>query len=187
MIITVAGLDPALSNLGMASGTYNLHTGEFTLEKIGLVETASSKTKSVRKNCDDLNRAIKLHSGMMEFIAKANIVFVETPVGSQSARAMCSYGVCVGLLATIKTPLIQVTAKEVKSSSGNPDASKKDMITWASENYPDVPWLTKLIKGNKSLVNKNEHIADAVGAILAGLKTEDFQKSVAIATLTKQE
>jgi hypothetical protein len=44
------------------------------------------------------------------------------------------------------------------------------MIEWAVAKHPDAPWLRR---GGK-LIAKNEHLADAVASIYAGLKTAQF-------------
>lgn len=101
---------------------------------------------------------------------------VEIPVGSQSARSMASYGICIGVVASIDKPLIQVTPAEVKLvATGSKTASKDDMIKWATEMYPEGQWLTTNKKGVVSFVNKNEHMADAIAAMHAGVKTDQFK------------
>ena len=180
----IAGVDPSLSNFGMAKGNLDFDQGHpvFDLAELFLQESKSDKAnaKVVRKNSDDLNRARSLHDAMQEFIKDVDLVIVEVPVGSQSARAMASYGVCVGLLASIAQPLIQVTPSEVKLAAvGSKTASKAEMITWATEMYPDAKWLRHKQKGQWKLGNKNEHLADAVAAIHAGLATENFKQMTA--------
>ena len=184
----VAGIDPSLSNFGLAKGVLDL-SGTPTLasiDELKLVSSEADKTsaKTVRKNSDDLRRARALYDGFQEFIKDVELVFVEVPVGSQSARSMASYGVCIGLLASINKPLIQVTPTEVKLAAvGSKTASKADMINWATKLYPDAEWLRQKKKGEMVLVNKNEHIADAVGAIHAGLLCDQFKQMTAFLRL----
>ena len=110
-------------------------------------------------------------------------MFVEVPVGSQSARAMASYGVCIGLLAALSDkPLIEVTPTEVKLAAvGSKTASKQEMISWASDLYPHLNWIKS--RGKSELADKNEHIADAIGAIHAGILTDEFARLVAAVRL----
>lgn len=185
--LRIAGLDPSMSNWGLAKGLLDLDTGEFMIEEVGLQETSSNKLnkKTVRKNSDDLSRSRLLHTAMTEFIDDVAMVMVEIPVGSQSARAMASYGMCIGILAAVKKPLIQVTPNEVKiAATGNKVATKTDMINWATEEYPDAQWLTKKVKGVISFTAKNEHIADAIASIHAGVVTDEFKQAMAILTNT---
>lgn len=180
--IVLAGLDPSMSNFGMVKGKYDLDTGEFELTHLKLAETKSdSKNKSVRKNSQDLERARTLCKAMHEFTEGANLVCVEIPVGSQSARAMASYGMCIGILASLDIPLIQVTPTEVKlAATGNKTATKQEMIDWATQFFPDADWIKRTVKGKTTYVAKNEHLADALAAIGAGIETEQFAQIEAV-------
>lgn len=173
--IIVLGVDPALSNVGIALASINLDDNTLEIERIHLVQTESTSSKSVRVNSDDLERARVIWKDLKPFLDLADVVAVELPVGSQSARAMASYGICIGLFATVNKPLIQVTAKQVKLVSGKANATKAQMIQYASTEFPDLPWLTKTQKGVTTLVEKNEHIADAICAVLASLETDEFR------------
>lgn len=171
----IAGIDPSLNNFGLAKGEFR--DRYFTLSNLVLQETAGTKVKQVRKNSDDLKRAQLLYDATHEFIKDVDLVIVEVPVGSQSARSMASYGICIGLIASIKKPLIQVTPTEVKLAAvNNKNATKDQMIQWATTEFPQADWLYKTQKGVKSLVSKNEHLADAVAAIKAGIRSETFQQ-----------
>lgn len=184
--ITLVGLDPSMSNFGMVKGNYDLSTGEFELTHLKLAETKpDSKNKSVRKNSQDLKRATELCIAMHEFTKGATLICVEIPVGSQSARAMASYGMCIGILASLDIPLIQVTPAEVKlAATDKKTATKQEMIDWAVESFPEANWLTRTVKGVKTYVAKNEHLADALAAIAAGLETEQFKQVSAILNKT---
>ena len=184
-ILRVAGLDPSLNNWGAVIGNLDVATSSVELAYRLLVETTSSKHKTVRKNSDDLSRARHISSRVHQFIQSADLIFVELPVGSQSARAMASYGICMGILSTINKPLIQVMPAEVKfAATGNKNATKNAMIAWAYEKYPDFDWFTKNTPEGVGLLNKNEHIADAIGSIYAGLQTD--QDSQAKVFLTRR-
>lgn len=175
--ITIAGCDPSMNNFGFCKGKIDLDSGVFSLEKILLSQAPpESKNKSVRKNSQDLSRA-RIHTeATRAFLKDVDVVCVEIPVGSQSARAMASYGICIGVLASIDTPMVQVTPTEVKMvATGTKTASKKDMINWANTLYPEADWLTKKVHGVITLVDKNEHIADAIAAMHAGVKTDQFK------------
>lgn len=174
--VIVGGFDPSMSNFGMTKGSLCLNTGTFKILDLCLETSESSKVKQVRKNSDDLERARKLHKGMQNFFSDCAFVCVEIPVGSQSARAMASYGMCIGLIASLNRPLIQVTPKEVKvAATGKKTATKNEMIKWATGLYPYAPWLTKKVKGQTSFTNANEHLADAIASIHAGVRTDQFK------------
>lgn len=167
----ILGIDPSLSNCGFATGTLDIETLDFKVDNLNLVKTEASKSKTTRKNSDDLERCRLLAAGLREAEKGAEIAFVEMPVGSQSARAMMSYGVCMQLVGMLNIPVIQVTPNEVKTAAtGDKLATKREMIEWASFKFPDLNWLKK---GGR-LIDANEHLADAIGAINAGVHNEEF-------------
>ncbi|WP_269519443.1 hypothetical protein [Alteromonas sp. BMJM2] len=166
----------------MVKGACDLSSGDFDLTHISLIETASDNNnkKTVRKNSDDLRRSRQIFDGMSEFLKDADMAFVEIPVGSQTARAMTSYGICIGLLASLQVPLIQVTPNEVKlAGAGTKTASKKQMVDWATGEYPNAPWFSHRRGGQQVFTGKNEHVADALAAIYAGVKTDTFKQLIA--------
>lgn len=184
MLIKVAGLDPSLNNLGMARGVYDTDTDKLTITALELVKTENETAKVVRRNSDDIRRASELIDGMSTWLGSdIGITFAEIPVGSQSARAMASYGICVGILASVgkagsyRGRLIQVTPTEVKKfATGSKNASKHEMIEWAHGQWPNaIGWLTRKVKGEVKLIDANEHLADACGAINAGIRTDEFK------------
>lgn len=178
--IIIAGLDPSLSNFGMVKGSLDIEDGSFELfNTMVIAKTEPIKGKKVvRKNSEDLHRARTLFNTMTEFLKDVDMVCVEIPVGSQSARAMASYGICIGVIASIKCSMIQVTPAEVKiAATGNKTASKADMIKWATESFPQAHWLTRKVNGELTYTNANEHLADALAAIHAGVVTDEFEQA----------
>lgn len=175
MKIPVVGFDPSLRNWGVAEGTLDLTTGYLDSLHLSIIETKEMKGKQVRQNSTDLHIAEQLAKGALLAARKAKIIFVEVPVGSQSARAMASYGVCVGVLGAIQSegiPLIEVTAMEVKKTfTGNKNATKDEMIVQAVSLYPNA----NFPRHGGKITNKAEHVADAIAAIHAGVLTPMFQ------------
>lgn len=173
--ITIAGLDPSMRNFGMVKAALDLTTGKIEIIDLVLTETSTSpKNKTVRKNSEDLNRARVLSQAVNIFLHDVDMAFVEIPVGSQTARAMASYGMCIGILSQITIPMIQVTPSEVKiAATGSKTATKLEMISWATDKYPDAAWLRQGVR----YLAKNEHLADATAAIHAGLATDEFRQA----------
>lgn len=168
----IIGIDPSLRNFGLVKGEIDLDTMEWTIFSAELVKTEKGKTKTVRKNSDDYDRCRILFEGLQEAQKGAQMAFVEMPVGSQSAAAMLSYGACIALIASLDIPVIQVTPSQVKQfATGDKHATKEEMIAWATNKFPDVNWL----RSGQRFIAANEHLADAVGAVNAGLKTDDFK------------
>ena len=179
--IKVAGLDPSMSNFGMVKGDLDLNTGHLSNIECLLGETKPSKIKSVRKNSQDLIRCREQLMTLTTFLDAVNLIFAEIPVGSQNARASIMNGMCIGLMATITAPLIQVTPSEVKiAATNNKLATKKEMIEWAINKQPSVLWLYNK-KGEP--LNKNEHLADALACIYAGVRTDEFKQARSLLTV----
>jgi Holliday junction resolvasome RuvABC endonuclease subunit len=192
--IRVVGQDPSLRNWGLAVGTLNLETKKLTIELLDLINPVLPTGKQTRQNSQDLESAFQLYKGAMTAAKGAHAVFVEVPVGSQSARAMASYGVCVGVLGALRAngiPFFELTPAEVKLAGyGRKTASKQDMIRWAMAAHPEANW--PMYKQNGQLVvseAKAEHMADAVAAIHAGISCNAFQQMLPFmaASITKDQ
>jgi len=178
--IKVIGLDPSLRNFGFCKALLDLETLEIDVTDVVLIETEANKkmAKVVRKNCDDLDRAQILHNAIVRECKGYALAFAEVPVGSQSARAMASYGICIGVLAACPIPMIQVTPSEVKlAATGSKHAAKQEMIEWAFDKYPKAPWLAVKRGGILTPTLNNEHLADACAAIHAGVLTDQFAQA----------
>lgn len=183
MKIPVVGFDPSMLHWGIAEAELDLSTGILGDPHLSIVEPDRLKEKQVRKNSKDLHEAKQLAEAVFAVAKTAKAIFVEVPVGSQSASAMKAYGMCVGILGTMLASdiqLIEVTATEVKVAlTGNKHATKAQMIDHAVQLYPDsnFPRYTKNGKTFKKgdVMDKAEHVADAIGAIHAGVSTPLFQ------------
>lgn len=175
--IKIVGLDPSMSNFGVAIGELDVHSLKVTVTRLELAQTKAADKKQVRVNSDDLRRAHEIWSLIKPLIDEAALVFCELPVGSQSSRAQTSYGLCLGILACIDKPLIQVTPTEIKKFvAGKLTTSKDEIIEWAMEKHPEAPWIKRTVKGESTIVAKNEHLADAVAAIHTGMTTDQFRQ-----------
>lgn len=171
-ILQIIGIDPSMSNLGFAHGTLDLSNLDWSVSSVELTQTVKGTDKTVRKSSDDFDRSRLLYEALKAAEAGKAIAFVEMPIGSQSAAAMKSYGMCIQLIASLDIPVIQVSPNEVKKfATGDRMATKEEMIAWAYEKFPNINWL----KRGEKLIAKNEHLADAIGAINAGLKSDDFK------------
>lgn len=181
----VCGLDPSLRNWGIAYGWLDLNTGELTDLRLDVIQVKDDTSKQVRKNSKDLHIAHSLFEGVLPYAKEAKFIFVEVPIGSQSARAMASYGICVGVLGSLRASgytLVEVTPSEVKMAfTGDKEASKHKMITAAMSYYPDTNWPMQLQKGvNRVIESKAEHMADAIASIHAGVQTPLFTQTLQV-------
>ncbi|WP_152881158.1 hypothetical protein [Duganella sp. FT27W] len=188
MKMKICGMDPSLQNFGIAFATLDLDTLTFVVDRFELAKTAPEKDKKVRKvvrkNSEDLERAKILHGAAMGAVKGIWLAFVEVPVGSQSSRAMASYGVCIGVLAAVgqAVPMVQVTPTEVKlAGAGVKTATKEEMIEAMMAKYPNAPWpMQKKAGVMVPIASVCEHLADAVAAIEAGMATDEFRQTIAM-------
>lgn len=182
--LKVLGFDPSLRNWGIAVGQISLPSGELSISKVDVSQPVLQTAKQVRQNSQDIEAAYQHSRYISPYLKEVDAVFVEVPVGSQSARSQASYGICVGILGAIQLsiPIYQLTPTEVKLAAvGSKTATKKEMIEFASSTFPDAGWPTKTVKGSKTIVEgKAEHMADAVATIVAGLQLPEFQQALRI-------
>ena len=183
MRLKVLGMDPSLRNWGLAEGWYDTESHQLSIQNLAVIQPVLPTGKQVRQNSEDLEAARQLAEGILPVVQAAQAIFVEVPVGSQSAMAMKGYGICLGVLGVIRAlgiPLIEVTPIEVKkAATGKATATKKDMIDWATTQHPTAPWPYYKKNGELLISEANaEHMADAIGAIHAGLRSNPFQQTL---------
>lgn len=173
MNIKILSFDPSLRNWGIAAAIYNTASNQLYI-KIGKVITSKPDKSKIRQNTKDLNTSINLFNELKDIYTQADLVIAEVPHGSQSSRAMVSYGVCIGVLGSLITnniPFIQVSALDVKRIVGHESVSKLEVIDWVKRRHPEIlPWLPA--------TNKAEHICDAIVAIYAAIQTKQFKELI---------
>lgn len=181
--IELIGMDPSLRHWGLAKALYDTQTKKLEVTELDVIEYVPSSHKQVRQNSKDLDAATAIAERVSDFCGSTRNIFVEIPIGSQSARSMASYGICLGIIGAMQkhnTPIAQITPTEVKlASCGNSTASKRDMILWGLEKHPEAPWPSRKVKGVDTVIeSKAEHMADAIAAIYAGIRLPEFIKLV---------
>ena len=184
-VLKVLGLDPSLNNWGIAAGTYDTVTKKRTIKHVNVIQRIKDDSKRVRQNSKDLEAARRILEGLKPYLDEKPVIFVEVPIGSQSARAMASYGICVGILGSIRAlgiPFFEVTPTEVKlAATGDKNATKADMIAYGLREHPEANWPRKR---DGSVVSATaEHMADASAAIDAGLSGNEFNQFAAMQQL----
>ena len=181
MLLRVVGMDPSLRHWGLAVGTYHLLSKQLLIERVDVINPVISKSKQVRQNSLDIDSAKQLYASARVAAQDAQAIFIEVPVGSQSARAMASYGICVGVLGSLQSegiPFFEMTPTEIKlAGPGIKTATKQQMIEWAVSTHPEANW-PYYKRNGVSLVSEStaEHQADAIAAIHAGLACQSFLK-----------
>lgn len=162
---------------GLAFSHLDLVTGVLDVPQLSVVKTGEEpRGKQVRVNSYDIEAAQTLYGEVLPLVLASKVIFVEAPVGSQSSSAMKGYGMCLGILGALRAqgiPLIEVTATEVKKALANSRTATKDqMIQAAVAEYPTANWPRHR---NEIAASRAEHMADAIGAIHAGVNTQQFQ------------
>ena len=184
-LLKVLGLDPSLNNWGIAAGTYDTVTKKLTIKHVAVIKRLKDDSKRVRQNSKDIAASHAIMVGLKPYLAEKPVVFAEVPIGSQSARAMASYGICVGVLGAVRAmghPFFEVTPTEVKLAACNDkNATKDDMINYGLREHPEANWPRK--SDGSVVAGSAEHMADACGAIVAGLTGNEFQQLAAMQQL----
>jgi Holliday junction resolvasome RuvABC endonuclease subunit len=182
MILNFISIDSSLANTGIALGT--IIDNDIFIKDIFLIETKKSKVKNIRVSSDTIQRCRSTYIFIQSHIITYNpdIIFMETPSGSQNASGMKSYGATCQLISVLTPPPVEVTPIETKIHSvGKKQASKRSIINWAYNKYPDLHWLKR--KGH--LIDKNEHMADAIAICYAGIKTQEYQRLLSITNINR--
>ncbi|MGV1754776.1 hypothetical protein [Agrobacterium sp. CG674] len=179
--ILIAGLDGSLRNFGVATAWLDLQTLDLEIKELTIIKTANEKGKQVRVSSDYMRRALDIRTGVHAALKGVTTAFYEVPSGGQDYKSVMGFGIVIGTYAGIPVPGSEVSPGETKIAAvGTRTASKEEMIAWAFEKYPDAPWRTRKFKGEIVPTADNEHIADAVAIMEAGIKTPSFQQTLAI-------
>lgn len=163
--LKIAAVDPALRHTGIARAIYNTETCEFENLTVTLFCTTKGNQLHEIRNCYAL--ATRFRSLGMTF----QYVCVEVPGGSQSASAAKGIGCVLALFTQIpQCRLVPVTPTEVKVAAvNNRKAGKREIIEWAAARYPEAGWHYHKYRGEMRLTNDNEHMADAIAILYAGV------------------
>lgn len=198
MIIRAIGIDAAFSNMGFAHVEIHVRPfgkADIYCKQLRLASTTKAADgKTVRVSSDRLRRAQELRTALTSecVLASAQFAFVEVPSGTQSAVAAFGLGISVGVLASCPVPIIEVSPMEVKAAVAGmkvkKGASKAEVIAWAEQRWPDAPWLRATSAGSSKgkklaagrLLNDNEHLADALATVAAGIETPEFKRLIAL-------
>lgn len=174
-------IDPSFRSTAIIAGEINDDNKTLYPNVSFIIQTEKNKNKKVRASSDTIQRCKQLYEKVNNFISEysPNVVFVETPQGSQSFKGAVNYGTSCFLIATIKPAPIEVTPVEVKKQTvGKKTATKEEMIDWCLENYSS----SILEKNKDGSVNKSksEHLADAMAVAHCGITTDQYKQLVGL-------
>lgn len=166
-MINILGLDPSFRNWGWSVATLS---NTLSIQDCGVITSAPSK-EDIPQNKKDIESCLQLYPGLLALTKKADIICIEAPHGSQSSRAMVSYGVCMAYIAAIthlNPNVVLVSANDVKRVVGLKNATKHDVIDWVKKTHLEAVIPTQL--------NRAEHICDSIAAIHAAMQTNQFKE-----------
>lgn len=156
----VLSIDASLNNVGLCIAEIN--GKQVNIIKIELI---SLKRQGKHKSKADAER-VKIISARLRYYCKqVDLVMAELPSGSINASGAWSLGASLGIVGSLDKQIIWTTPLEVKKATGNPKATKREMITWATTKYPNLDWP----RYNGRIRADAEHISDAIAVIYAGL------------------
>lgn len=181
--ISVVGLDPSTSNFGIVKATVDIDSLEVTVVDMVLAKTEPETKKGVAKQSDDLRRAKIVRAAMIEHTKDAAVVISEIPFCNPGTYASANFnsGLVTGVLASCPLPVIQVSPQEVKIAAVNHrQAAKEEMIEWGIAKHPDANWRMRKLKGKMIPTKDNEHLADALAAIYAGIRSDQFLQLIGL-------
>lgn len=174
--LKIVGCDPSWRNWGIAIGNVSLADGDLRITDMKVVLTSATEDHTTRKSTLDIQSAKLLYEGVSDAVNGADIVCVEVPTGSQNFDAATGRGICLGILGSVAADhFIYVTPQSVKKIVGDPKATKRDVVEWASSRHPEAPWP---MHNGKISVSKAEHMADAIVAIYAAAQTPHFKNLI---------
>lgn len=179
--IIAMGLDGSIQNFGIAVCEIDLDS-KTILRVEHLLLSKTKKDGKAKRAEDDFKRFATHYYQIRGMIWDYGVeyIFGEIPAGAKDARAAFAFGGVTAILGVLSYDkhVTTVTPREVKiAATGLPHADKDDIIAAMYDAFPDANWILskrsnamdiQTLEG-EYLTNDNEHLADALGIILAGM------------------
>lgn len=184
--LCIVGMDPSYKNWGLCKGLYNTDTHKIHMQDVSLLKIPVVKNRKLRKQMTafekaeiDITRSIQLIKALDLYLQNCQVIFTEIPHGSQNSRAAVSMGILLALLGYIEKDrkLIKVVANDIKLATiGHAQATKNEIVDRAVSLCPNLNWPTSKCQEQKRIdYGTAEHMADAMGAIEAGINLPEFK------------
>ena len=182
---TVLGIDPGLAFTGFAIARVQGRSDIIqSVQAIGLVESKVNYDLGNKSN-GQVTRAGWLNTMLSHYITeyKVDAIACEMPYLSGRAFANFAHGLTMGAIAALNIPMLLVRPQQVKAAASRKSATKRDVILWAlSRTKKDfLPWPTSRTPNTlglefqgKQVAAYAEHLADALAAIQAGIRTKEW-------------
>lgn len=186
--LRILGIDPGLSNMGYAVADVDARSATITaVREVGISQAERQNLLGVRKTSDHLRRAM-IQAKALRQIADAHgvaAVAMEMVTLTPYKHPTFSFGVMTGIVAGLGLPVIEVLPHEVKfAATGDKRGSKRDIVAWAirKTGKRSLAWPTsarenafRLTYRGQNVAKIAEHPADALAAVEAAVRTEQFR------------
>lgn len=174
-------MDPSMRNWGLSVFLLDLDTYEMEVTDLQVIHSNKDTKKARLKVSRDAMTAEELMNGIIPYIEDADVIVAEMPIGGRDSQAALSYAMCVTIIAAISvsySKVFEVTPAEVKLNVVK-DATKDQMIDWATKMHPEAPWKYRKVKGENLIIKGfAEHVADSIGVLYAASKKKEFFKLI---------
>lgn len=180
--LKIVAMDPSMRNWGLAVFLMDPDDYAITVEELYVIRSNKDKKKAAKKSTRDIMTVEELLNGIIPIVEDADVIVAEIPIGGRDSAAALSYSICISIIATLNvayTEVFPVTPHEVKMNV-HKEATKAEMIEWATRMHPEAPWVYRTQKGKQYIVASfAEHVSDAIGALYAAASKPQFFKNIA--------
>lgn len=191
--VRVLGLDPGLRRTGYAVASIDpVARSILDVLNIGVLETFPLGRRGIRKTSEDLRRAKEQADGLRRVLKRTpvDLIAAEMATTTPYTLATFSFGVMVGILASLGPPIVELLPHEVKiAATGSARATKSEIIAWAltQPSSQTLDWPTSTRRNRLDLAYQGrfvtlqaEHPADALATVAACLGSEQFRVAGAL-------
>jgi Holliday junction resolvasome RuvABC endonuclease subunit len=161
----ILGVDTGFRNFGIAKLQFN-SKGQLELLGAEVIKTEkSAKKQETLASSDNLRRVAELTEAVAAWFDEELLaVCCEAMSLPRQASVSCKIGLAFGVLGALAqqhgVPIIQVSPQNLKLAvAGSKSATKEEIIAAVGKQFPTTPW--------PRATGLHEHMADAVGAVLA--------------------
>ena len=182
---TILGIDPGLAATGFAVARVQGRSDVIeSVLAVGLIESKVDYDLGNKSN-GQVSRAGWLNTILANFVSEYEVdaIACEMPFISPQAFANFAHGLTMGAIAALNIPMMLVRPHQVKAAALRRSATKRDVIAWALSvtEKDSLPWPTSktpnrlgLTFEGKQVASYAEHLADALAAIQAGIRTREW-------------
>lgn len=182
---TILGIDPGLAFTGFAVARVKGRSDVIeAVQTFGLLESRAHYING-DESAGLMLRASALHEHLAWCVEEYQVdaIACEMPFISKQLKANFLHGLAMGAIAALNLPAMLVTPREVKAAAATKAASKREVTPWALRVTAEdqIPWPTSQVPNTLGLSFEGKqvaayavHLADALAAIQAGIRTAEW-------------